>query len=241
MRTETTLSIVIPAYNEEKNLSEVIEKVKGVDLSGLKVKKEIIVIDDGSTDRTVEVAKKIKGIKLIVKKRNEGKGSAVAAGIKNSSGDIIIIQDADLEYEPNEYPRIILPILDKKYKVVYGSRFLGIKKGNYLMRKHKNAYLSSYLGSRLITRLTNLLFFSNITDEATCYKCFESSLIKSINIENKRFHWEPEVTAKILKKNIKIYEVPISYNPRSYDEGKKINWIDGLEAIWTLIKYRIKN
>lgn len=235
------LSIIIPAYNEEANILEVLNKVKNVDLSNLKVKKEIIVVDDGSKDKTAEIAKNVAGVKVIKKKSNSGKGSAVREGIKFSTGDIILIQDADLEYDPNEYSKIISPILEKHHLVVYGSRFLGVKNKEGFIKKHENAYLFSYLGSRFVTKLTNVFFNSNLTDEATCYKCFRSDVIKQIKIENDRFHWEPEVTAKILKKGIKIHEVPISYNPRSYQEGKKINWVDGLEAIWTLIKYKVRD
>ena len=231
------LSIIIPAYNEEKTILEVLAKVKKTKLS---LRKEIIVVSDGSTDRTAKLAATLKGIKVIDQQPNQGKGAAVRKGIESSTGEIVIIQDADLEYNPEEYEKIVKPLLDKTALVVYGSRFLGSepRRLKIFSRKHKNAYSSAYFGAQVITFLTNLLFGTELTDEPTCYKCFESSLIKSIKIESDRFNWEPEVTAKIALKGINIYEVPISYNPRSFREGKKINWKDGIQAIWTLIKYR---
>jgi len=235
----TLLSVVIPAYNEEKTILRVLNKVKSLDLKS--VKKEIIVVSDGSKDNTLKIAKSVKGIKVISLPFNQGKGAAVRAGIANSTGGIIIIQDADFEYNPEEYPSIIEPILSGKAQVVYGSRFLSLlnKERAGIVRKHEGAYTFHSLGSRIVTFTTNLLFNTKITDEATCYKCFKSEVIKAIKIENNGFAWEPEVTAKIARRGIKIYEVPISYKPRTFEEGKKINWKDGLEALWTLLKYRI--
>ncbi len=239
----TVLSIIVPAYNEGKTIRKVLNTVKKVPLEKYGVKKEIIVVSDGSKDNTVKEARKVTGVKVIDNKINQGKGGAVRDGIKHATGDIIIIQDADMEYNPYEYYDIIRPILDGKAEVVYGSRFLTTnqqEKNKVFVQKHKNAYSLAFIGGRVITFFTNLLFFTHITDEPTGYKCFKSEIIKSITIENNRFHWEPEVTAKIAKKKIKIYEVPISYNPRTFEEGKKIHWRDGVEAIWTLIKYRVK-
>ncbi|MBU0461268.1 MAG: glycosyltransferase family 2 protein [Nanoarchaeota archaeon] len=235
------LSIIIPAYNEEKTIRQLLEKVKSVDLERHNVNKEIIIINDCSKDRTAEIVKKIDGVRLVNHSKNKGKGGAVKTGIKEATGDILIIQDADLEYEPQEYYPVIRPILEGKAKVVYGSRFLGKKqkKRNILfVKKHDKAYSMAYFGGRLITWTTNLLFGTRITDEPTCYKCFRSDVIKNIKIDGNRFEWEPEITAKIAKRGIKIYEVPISYYPRTFEEGKHINWKDGIQAIWTLIKYR---
>jgi glycosyltransferase involved in cell wall biosynthesis len=226
------LSIIIPVYNEKDTLLKILGKVKKVNLG--KVKKEIILIDDCSSDGTREIIKKIKGnnIVKIFHEKNKGKGGAVKAGIKNATGDIIIIQDADLEYDPRDYVNVIKPIVNGEVKVVYGSRILH--------KNYKYSHFCFFLGGRLVSFMTNLLFFSRLTDEPTCYKCFRSDLIKNIKINGNKFEWEPEVTAKILKKGIKIKEVPIRYYPRDRDHGKKIKWYDGLDAIWTLIKYRFK-
>lgn len=227
------LSIIIPVYNEKETLPLLFEKVKGVDLGS--IKKEIILVDDFSSDGTKEWITRLKdkSVKKVFHDENLGKGAAVRDGIKISTGDVIIIQDADLEYNPEEYPLLIDPILKKEEKVVYGSRAL--KKDN------EYSYLSFYMGGKIVTSITNFLFFSKLTDEPTCYKTFSREIIKNINIDNNRFEWEPEVTAKILKKGVNIHEVPISYTPRDREHGKKINWKDGLAAIWTLFKYRFKN
>jgi glycosyltransferase involved in cell wall biosynthesis len=234
------LSIIIPVYNEEKTIEELISIVKKVDTKD--IQKEIIAVDDGSKDNTLNILKKVKDIKLIVHKKNSGKGAATRTGIKHSTGDIIIIQDADLEYDPNDYYKLIKPIIDGKTKVVYGSRFLSNTQKerniNFLRIKHKKAYSLAYLGGRFLTHLANFLYRGNITDEPTCYKVFKADVLKNITLRCKRFEFCPEVTAKVLKKGYKIFEIPIPYNPRSFEEGKKINWKDGLEAIWTLIKYR---
>lgn len=233
------LSIIIPAYNEEETIAELISTVKKVDLGA--IEKEIIVVDDGSKDKTKEIVRSIKGIKFIEHEKNLGKGGAVKTGINHSTGDIIIIQDADLEYNPHEYPICIQPIIEGKAKVVYGSRFLSQKQKNIninFFKKHENAYRMAYFGGRLLTILANTLYWTNITDEATCYKTFDAQLIKSIKINGNKFEWEPEILAKVRKRGEKIIEVPISYIPRTFEQGKKINWKDGMQAIWTLIKYR---
>lgn len=233
MKKYELLSIIIAVYNEARTIKSILDLIVK---SKLSIKKEIIIVNDGSTDNTLEIIKKFihnnpkVNIKLI-NKSNEGKGSAVKLGISKANGQLIIIQDADLEYDPNDYEKCIQPILNGRYKVVYGSRVIGRNKIKY-------SHLSYLIGGRVITLFTNLLFGSRLTDEPTCYKTFDSDLIKPINIKGKKFDWEPEVTAKILKGGVKIKEVPIKYCPRSIKEGKKIRWKDGLAAIFTLIRYR---
>ena len=237
------LSILIPAYNEYKTIKELIGLVKKADIKD--VEKEIIVIDDSSKDNTPNIVKKIKGVKLVHHKKNIGKGAAIRTGIKHATGDIIIIQDADLEYDPNDYYKLIKPIIDGKTKVVYGSRILHERQKEinvkFLRSKHNEAYNAFYLGGRILTFIVNLLYNAKITDEPTCYKVFDAQVLKSLNLKCKRFEFCPEVTAKVRKKGYKIMELPTPYYPRSFEEGKKINWKDGIEAVWVLIKYRFVN
>ncbi len=222
------LSVIIPAYNEIDTIDTILKKIKNINIS-----KEIIIIDDGSTDGTREYLERLKGseIKVIFHEKNMGKSSAVRTGIKNASGEITIIQDADLEYDPEDYYELIKPILEGKYKVVYGTRFKIVNKMFNLSHKF-------FLANRILTLMANILYNAKITDEPTCYKVFDTKLLKSLNLKSKRFEFCPEVTAKVRKKGYEIYEVPIRYYPRSVEEGKKINWKDGIEAVWTLIKYR---
>ena len=226
------LSIIMPVYNEKETIAEIIRKVKEVDLND--IKKEIIIVDDFSTDGTRKILEKVKDneIKIIYHDKNMGKGYAIRTALKYVTGDIVIIQDADLEYNPEDYIKLILPIIKGENKVVYGSRMLG---------KNKYSSLSFFLGGQLVTFVANLLYGTKITDEPTCYKVFNSDVIKNLNLECKGFEFCPEVTAKVAKKGFKIKEIPISYYPRDKKHGKKINWKDGLEAIWILIKYRFKN
>ncbi len=231
------ISIIVPVYNEEKTISKILDRLSKVDL---KIKKEIIIVDDGSKDCSKEVIEKYiknkkrdNNIKYKFKtKENGGKGSAIKEGIKSAVGEIITIQDADLEYNPEDFKKLIKPIIQNKAEVVYGSRFL---------KAHKPLYRIYFLGNKFLTFLTKMLYNSEITDMETCYKVFKSEVIKKIDIKANKFDIEPEITARILKQKIKIIEIPISYSPRSIEEGKKINWKDGLQAIWTLVYWRFKN
>ncbi|MFH1711518.1 MAG: glycosyltransferase family 2 protein [Nanoarchaeota archaeon] len=226
------LSVIIPVYNEKNTILEIVKQVKKVPF-----KKEIIIVDDFSKDGTREILRSIKDneIKVLFHDKNYGKGYAIRTGIREVSGDIIIIQDADLEYDPKDYPKLIRPILERKTGVVYGTRF---PKGSKTPSLLKNRF---FLANRILTITANLLYNAKITDEPTCYKVFRADILKNINLKCKRFEFCPEVTAKVRKKGFKIMEVPINYFPRSVEEGKKIKWRDGLEAIWALIKYRFKD
>jgi len=223
------LSIIIPVYNEEKTILPLLKKVQ--ELKIFNIKKEIIVIDDASRDKTKEILYKQKEFKLLEQSKNQGKGAAFKMGLKKAQGDIIIVQDADLEYDPQDIKKCLQPILAKEALVVYGSRELNKKNS-----KGKSIF---FLGGKIVTWFCNLLYGSHLTDEPTCYKCFSAQLIKSLRIEGNGFEWEPEVTAKILKRGLLIKEVPIQYFPRQ--DGKKINYLDGIKALWTLLKYRFKN
>lgn len=229
------LSIIIPVYNESQTLEGLVEKVTSVDLSHLSLEKEIIVIDDCSRDGTLKVAQRLaeKGIiRLFRHEKNQGKGAALQTGFRGAQGDILLIQDADMEYDPEEYPRLLKPILDGKADVVFGSRFMGGE-------PHRVLYFWHYVGNRFLTLLSNMMTNLNLTDMETCYKVFRSEVIKSIRLEEKRFGFEPEVTARIARLGCRIYEVGISYTGRTYAEGKKINWKDGVRALWCIIKYGV--
>jgi len=221
------LSVIIPCYNEAQHIRSVIEAVESVDIP-----KEIIVVDDGSTDGTLETLKELHDNKRIIlhaSTRNFGKGTAIRTGLNYVTGDIVVIQDADLEYDPHQFPQLIKPIVEGKADAVYGSRFLGSIKG---MR------LPNRIANYILTWTANILYGAHITDEATCYKAFRADVIKSLPLKCVRFEFCPEVTAKLLKRRIKIKEVPIDYVGRDAAGGKKIKWTDAFEAIWTLIKYR---
>jgi glycosyltransferase involved in cell wall biosynthesis len=224
------LSIIIPIYNEKATLDTLVGQVEAVPLEG--IEKEILLIDDGSTDGTRDLLEKYKtreGFQVIFHVRNGGKGRAVRTGIQHATGDVLIIQDADLEYDPAEYPVVLKPIVAGKADVVYGSRFKG--SGRAFLAHH-------YYGNKLITMIANLLYNTNLTDIETCYKAFRREVFDGVTLRADRFDIEPEITAKIFKKKCRVYEVPISYSGRDFAEGKKITWRDGFAAIWTLIKYR---
>ena len=227
------LSVVIPVYNEENTLIEIIKRVKAAHVGD--VEKEIILVDDGSSDKTKEILKKViepMVDKVIYNDKNMGKGSALKTGFKNITGDIVIIQDADLEYDPQEFRRLIKPILEDKADVVYGSRFMGGRPHRVQMFWHK-------VGNNILTTLSNMFTNLNLTDTETCYKVFKKSIIDAINIEEKRFGVDPELTIKVARMKCRIYEVGISYYGRSYEEGKKITWKDGFHHIFVIIKYGI--
>jgi glycosyltransferase involved in cell wall biosynthesis len=228
-----SLSIVIPAYNETSTIREIISRVQKASLpSGLL--KEIVIVDDFSTDGTREILQEYAqsgSCKVFFQDRNRGKGAALRTAIAQTTGDIVVIQDADLEYDPREYPKLLDPILEGKADVVYGSRFLGGESKRVLFFWH-------YVGNKFLTILSNMFTNLNLTDMETCYKLFRGEMVRKIRIEEDRFGFEPEITSKVARMGLRIYEVGISYSGRTYFEGKKINWKDGVKAIWTILKYR---
>jgi len=220
------LSVVIPVYNEKGTIREIIQRVKAIN-----IEKEIIIVDDFSTDGTREFLKELaaNGEKVFFHEKNMGKGAALRTGFQHITGDYVVVQDADLEYDPEDYHKLLVPVLKGKADVVYGSRFTG---------ERRNMFLHHWLGNKFLTFMTDILYNTTLSDMETCYKLFRADIIKGINIKSNRFNFEPEITAKILKQGIRIYEVPISYTGREFSEGKKITWVDGLSALWALIKFR---
>ncbi|MCX7956210.1 MAG: glycosyltransferase family 2 protein [Patescibacteria group bacterium] len=239
MRNFKKISIIVPVYNEERFIEKTIKAV--IKSNTLNLKKEIIIVNDGSTDNTLNILKKIKSkhknIKIINNKTNQGKGYSLKQGFLASTGDIVLVQDADLEYSPSDYPFLLSPFLKNEADVVYGSRFISD-------RPHRVLYFWHYLINQILTTFSNILTNLNLTDMETGFKVFKGSLIRKIapSLKSKRFGFEPEITTKIAKiKDIKIYEVGISYFGRTYKEGKKINWIDGVKAFWEIIRFNVFN
>ncbi|MGB7093299.1 MAG: glycosyltransferase family 2 protein [Anaerolineales bacterium] len=222
------VSVIIPVYNEEETIEEILRRVEMEEIAT-----EILVIDDGSTDGTREKLaslNEVGNLRIILHDRNQGKGAAVRTGIQNATGDVFLIQDADLEYDPRDYPKLIQPIEEGIADVVYGSRFLG--------GPRRTTMFWHMVANKLLTFMTNLLYNTILSDMETGYKVFKREIVDGMKIHANSFDFEPEFTAKILKKKVRVYEVPISFNPRDYDEGKKIGFIDAFQAVWTLIKYR---
>lgn len=228
--TPKRLSIIIPVYNEEATVEELIRRVRTVDLP---LEREIVVVDDASTDGTAKILSRLEkdGLTLLRHDTNRGKGAAIRTALGRTSGDLILIQDADLEYDPKDYARLLEPLLDGRADVVYGSRFLG--------GPHRVLLFWHYVANSFFTFLTNFLYNVNLTDMGVCYKVFRAELLKSLVLRSDRFGFEPEVTAKICRRKARIYEVPISYSGRTYAEGKKIGWKDGFTYLWCLLRYRV--
>jgi glycosyltransferase involved in cell wall biosynthesis len=225
--SDPLLSVVMPVYNERATIEEIVGRVLAVP-----IRTQLIVVDDGSSDgtreRLVEIQRE-RGFTLILQPRNQGKGAALRRGFQEVAGDLVVIQDADLEYSPEEYPQLIELICQGRADVVYGSRFLG---------RHRVFMFSHYVGNRIVTLLTNVLYNTMLTDMETCYKVMRVEVLRSFTLSSNGFGIEPELTAKIFKRGYRVYEVPITYDGRGYDQGKKITWRDGFRALWVLLRYR---
>lgn len=236
MKTKSkVLSVIIPAYNEKNTISKILGLVEKAEIAD--IEKEIIIVDDFSTDGTREVLKELQKqgkYKIIFKDKNGGKGSAIREGFKAATGDFIIVQDADMEYDPNEYANVISPLISGRADVVFGSRFMSDK-------PHRVLYFWHYFGNKILTTFSNMLTNLNLTDMETCYKAFSREALEKIKnkLVSDRFGIEPEITALVSKNNLRIYEVGISYYGRTYEEGKKINWKDGVSAVWCIIKFNL--
>jgi glycosyltransferase involved in cell wall biosynthesis len=226
--TYRKLSVIVPVYNERNTVVEILRRMRAVDLP---IDREFVVVDDGSTDGTRAVLTQLgdSTVKIVTHPHNRGKGAAIRTGLQHVTGDLVLIQDADLEYDPDDWAKLIAPVLKGRAVVVYGSRFTG---------EHRNMLFLHWAGNRALSLVTNLLYNTTLSDMETCYKLFDRKVLQSINLKSEKFDFEPEVTAKVLRKGIRIYEVPISYAGREFDEGKKITWRDGFAALTALVKYR---
>ncbi len=224
------LSVVVPVFNERNTLVEILRRMRQVRLPE-GVDREIIVVDDGSSDGTRQVLSQLgdSTVRVVMHPENRGKGAAVRTGFAHATGDYVLVQDADLEYDPDDWPRLLNPVLRGKARVVYGSRFTG---------ERRNMMFLHWVGNRFLSLCTNLLYNTTLSDMETCYKLIDRALLDELQLRSDKFEIEPEITAKLLKRKIRIYEVPISYTGREYDEGKKITWRDGFSALLTLVKYR---
>lgn len=226
------LSVVVPVYNEKNTIEKILDEIKAVE--GLD--KEIVVVDDASTDGTTQILKDLEkkhpDIKFFYKEKNRGKGHTLKVGFEHTTGDYVIVQDADLEYDPNDYHKLLRALNEEDAQVIYGSRFSG---------SYEDMSTLHYFGNKVLTLITNIFFGVMLTDMETCYKLMPGDFVRKVNIKSERFDFEPEITAKILKSGLKIKEVPISYRGRTHSEGKKITWRDGIHALFTLIKYRFFN
>ena len=222
------LSVIVPVFDERNTVVEIVRRMRKVELP---VDLEIVIVDDGSTDGTRDVLRQLADstVRVLNHDVNRGKGAAIRSGLEHVTGDLVLVQDADLEYDPEDWPKLLAPILRGKARVVYGSRFTG---------ERRNMLFLHWVGNRFLSLVTNVLYNTTLSDMETCYKLFDRTLIDGITLRAQRFEFEPEVTAKILRRGVRIYEVPISYTGREFDEGKKITWRDGFVALWTLVKYR---
>ena len=222
------LSVIVPVYNERNTVVEIVRRMRAVQLD---VDLEIILVDDGSTDGTRKVLPQLEDstLRVVMHPQNKGKGAAIRTGLVHVTGDLVLIQDADLEYDPEDWPKLLSPMLRGKAKVVYGSRFTG---------ERRNMLFLHWVGNRALSLTTNILYNTTLSDMETCYKLFDRTVLDGMTLHAEKFDFEPEVTAKVLRRKIRIYEVPISYAGREFDEGKKITWRDGFMALWTLVKYR---
>jgi glycosyltransferase involved in cell wall biosynthesis len=223
-----TMSVIIPVFNERVTVAEIVRRVRSVDVP---VVLEVIVVDDGSSDGTDKVLSALgdSTVRIITHDRNQGKGAAIRTGLSHAKGDLVLVQDADLEYDPDDWPKLLDPILKRKASVVYGSRFTG---------ERKNMLILHWVGNRLLSLITNILYASTLSDMETCYKLFDRRVLDGITVVSNRFDFEPEITAKVLRRGYRIYEVPISYAGREPEEGKKITWRDGFGAVKALVKFR---